>query len=113
MGKFGRKWRENAEEMSAKAAGYDPEKMPDYLSDLVDLTEAFRAESAAIGKVAAVSEAQLPVDPRLAEYLRKNQSLLRKVSEDMNDVVGHFLRKHDAEMARHKAPRAGEEKWNV
>lgn len=113
MGQFGRRWRQNAEEISAKAAGYDPEKMPDYLSDLSDLTEAFRSESAAIGKVAAVSESQLPVDPKLADYLRKNQALLRRVSDDMSEVVKHFMRKHEADMARHKAPRAGEEKWNV
>src|SRR5699024_10127648 len=52
---FGRKWKENAEEVRSQAARYDPDAMPEYLTDCKDLTEAFEVEADAIGKFAAVS----------------------------------------------------------
>ena len=110
---FGRKWKENAEEVRSQAARYDPDAMPEYLTDCKDLTEAFEVEADAIGKFAAVSESDLPVHPDLAAYIRSVQSLLRKVSEEASEVVSHFQKLHEEDMKRHLAPRPNESKWNV
>lgn len=110
---FGRRWRQNAEEIHIQALRYDPEKMPDYLDDLAEMTLAFEEESKALGRIAAVSEAELPVDPRLVEYIVQTQATMRKVSEDAREVVAHFKTLHEQELSRHQQRRRGEEKWNV
>lgn len=110
---FGKRWRQNAEEIHIQASRYDPEKMPDYLDDLAEMTRAFEEESKALGKIAAVSESELPVDPRLVEYIVQTQATMRKVAEDAGAVVAHFKKMHENELARHEVRRRGEEKWNV
>lgn len=110
---FGKRWRQNAEEIHIQALRYDPEKMPDYLDDLGEMTRAFEEEAKALGKIAAISESELPVDPRLVEYIVQTQATMRKVSEDAGEVVAHFKKLHEQELSRHEQRRRGEEKWNV
>jgi hypothetical protein len=110
---FGRRWRQNAEEMRTQAARYNPEHMTQYLQDLLDMTEAFETEAAAMGKFTAVTQADLPVDPQLAEFLAQTQSLLKTVAESNREVVQRFMKAHEADLARVQQPRRGEEKWNA
>lgn len=110
---FGKRWRQNAEEIHIQALRYDPEKMPDYLDDLGEMTRAFEEEAKALGKIAAISESELPVNPQLVEYIVQTQATMRKVSEDAGEVVAHFKKLHEQELSRHEQRRRGEEKWNV
>jgi hypothetical protein len=110
---FGRRWRQNAEEMHAQAARYNPEHMTQYLQDLLDMTVAFETEAAAMGKFTAVTQADLPVDPNLAEFLAQTQSLLKTVAENNREVVSRFMKAHENDLNRVQQPRRGEEKWNV
>lgn len=110
---FGRRWRQNAEEMHTQAARYNPEHMTEYLRDLHDMTEAFEIEAKAMGKFTAVTQADLPVDPNLAELLAQTQSLLTTVAQSNREVVARFIKAHEHDLTRVQAPRRGEEKWNV
>jgi len=110
---FGRRWRQNAEEMHTQAARYNPEHMTQYLQDLLDMTEAFETEARAMGKFSAVTQADLPVDPNLVDLLAQTQSLLMTVAQSNREVVSRFVKAHENDLNRVQAPRRGEEKWNV
>lgn len=113
MGQFGRMWRQHSEEELSAANRYDPETMPDYYTDLQELITAFQNQAAALGKMSAITQADLPVDTNIAEYIAQLQSLMHTIAEGANETVGQFLKHHDADMARHNAPRRNEKKWNV
>lgn len=113
MSRLGRMWRQHSEEELAAATRYDPETMPDYLGDLQDLVTAFQNQASALGKMSAISQADLPVDKNVAEYIAQLQSLMYTIAEGANGTVSKFLAKHEADMARHKDPRPNEKKWNV
>jgi len=110
---FGKFWRENAEETRSRAVRYDPEQMPDYLADLVDMAAAFELEAEALAKITAISEAELPVHPKLVDYLTQVGGTMRKVAGDTQDVVKHFMKLHQQDLDRHANGRRGEQKWNV
>lgn len=110
---FGKAWRESAEETRSRATRYNPETMPDYLADMVDMAVAFELEADALGRITAISEADLPIHPKLVDYLTQTQATMRKVSADTQDVVKHFLKLHQRDLDRVQNRRPGEEKWNV
>ena len=113
MSRLGRMWRQHSEEELAVATRYDPETMPDYLTDLRDLVTAFQNQASALGKMSAISQADLPVDKNVAEYIAQLQSLMHTIAEGANSTVSKFLAQHEADMNRHNAPRPNESKWNV
>ncbi|PRY56413.1 hypothetical protein [Glycomyces artemisiae] len=113
MGHLGRLMRANSEEELAAANRYDPETMIEYLDDLREFVTAWENKSAALGKIHAISSADLPVDPQIAEFFGELHSLLHTVGELSRETVEAFVKQHETDLARHEAPRSNESKWNV
>ncbi len=107
------RFAELAAEMRAAASSYAPEDMMQVARDLARLPEALADVAHAVRVITIRAANELPVHPAVTELLAGVYDGLMKAAVASAEVAPTMRRVHEADIARHEAPRPGERLWNV
>ncbi len=94
-------------------AGFDPHNAAELRGMFDDLPGFFEALASGVSALAARFGDELPVDSRVAEYVRDMVGDLASLHGQADDLKATFEQAHETELARIDNPRPAEEVWDV
>ncbi len=109
----GFRFHEITADLHTAATAYAPEDMAQVGRDLTLLPEALSNVAQALRVTMQRMQNEFPLHPHIAEIIGQVYQLQTHTVAAAEDLIPTFRALHEADLARHEAPRVNEHMWNV